>query len=104
MSRSRPLESEELRSEYDFAKLPGGVRGKYLRRYRAGTNLALLDPDVAVAFPTDQAVNEALCTVLKAASAIQRTRRPSTNKALQRSAGVGKVPDRPVGKRRAVRR
>jgi len=40
--------------------MKGGVRGKYCRRYRAGTNLALLAPDVAKAFPNDEAVNEAL--------------------------------------------
>jgi hypothetical protein len=38
----------------------GGVRGKYVTRYRAGTNLVLLDPEVAEAFPTDAAVNRAL--------------------------------------------
>lgn len=51
---------DELRPEYDFAKMTGGVRGKYAKRYKAGTNLVLLEPDVAKAFPTDEAVNEAL--------------------------------------------
>jgi hypothetical protein len=51
---------DELRSEYDFSQLKGGVRGKYVERYRAGTNLVLLDPDVAQAFPRENAVNEAL--------------------------------------------
>jgi hypothetical protein len=103
MSRSKPSAPDELRAEYDFSQLTGGVRAKYLRRYRAGTNLALLDPDVAAAFPTDEAVNQALRTVLSAASAIRRVRRPS-NKTLQRSGGAGKVSDRPAAKRRAVRR
>jgi hypothetical protein len=58
---------DELRSEYDFSKLQGGVRGKYVERYRSGTNLVLLDPDVAQAFPNDQAVNEALRLLLKIA-------------------------------------
>ena len=52
-------DDDELRSEYDLSKLKGGVRGKYLDRYRAGTNLALLAPDVRAAFPTDDAVNQA---------------------------------------------
>ena len=40
--------SDELRPEYDLGKLlKGGVRGKYTERYRAGTNLVLLDPDIA---------------------------------------------------------
>jgi hypothetical protein len=42
---------DELRREYDLSKLKGGVRGKYTARYRAGTNLVLLSPDVAEYFP-----------------------------------------------------
>lgn len=55
---------DELRPEYDFAQMQGGVRGKYAKRYRAGTNLVLLDPDVAQAFPNDAAVNEALRSLI----------------------------------------
>ncbi len=44
--------------------MKGGVRGKYVKKYRAGTNLALLDPDVAAAFPNDAAVNRALRAVM----------------------------------------
>jgi len=51
---------DELRGEYDLAKLKGGVRGKYATRYRAGTNLVLLSPDVAEYFPDEKAVNTAL--------------------------------------------
>ena len=51
---------DELRSEYDFAQIEGGVRGKYVDRYRAGTNLVRLAPDVAAAFPDEEAVNSAL--------------------------------------------
>ena len=67
---------DELRPEYDFATMKGGVRGKYVDRYRAGTNLALLEPDVAEAFPTDEAVNEALRTILKAAAGLSRHQTP----------------------------
>jgi len=57
---------DELRSEYDLRELlKGAVRGKYVERYRTGTNLVLLDPDVAEAFPSEQAVNEALRLVLQ---------------------------------------
>jgi hypothetical protein len=57
---------DELRPEYDLRKLlKGGVRGKYAERYRAGTNLVLLEPDVAKAFPNGRAVNEALRLVLQ---------------------------------------
>jgi alpha-beta hydrolase superfamily lysophospholipase len=58
---------DELRPEYDFSKMEGGVRGKYVERYRAGTNLVLLDPDIARAFPTDASVNEALRLLLQIA-------------------------------------
>jgi hypothetical protein len=63
-----PLDAEsdddELRAEYDPAELAGGVRGKYFARFQAGTNLALLAPDVRIAFPTDEAVNNALRSLL----------------------------------------
>jgi len=58
--------NDELRPEYDMKSLlKGGVRGKYAARYRAGTNLVLLEPEVAKAFPNKQAVNEALKLVIK---------------------------------------
>ena len=60
---------DELHSEYDLRELlKGGERGKYAERYGAGTNLVLLDPDVARAFPSEEAVNEALRLVLQLAS------------------------------------
>ena len=58
---------DELRSEYDFAQMEGGIRGKYVERYRLGTNLVLLDPDVAQAFPNDKAVNDALRLLIQVA-------------------------------------
>ena len=59
--------SDELRAEYDFAKMKGGVKGKYARAYRQGTNLVPLAPDVAKAFPTAESVNEALRLLMKIA-------------------------------------
>ena len=59
-------QKDELRPEYDMKSLlKGGVRGKYAARYRAGTNLVLLEPEVAKAFPNDKAVNDALKLVMK---------------------------------------
>lgn len=58
---------DELRPEYDFAQMKGGVRGKYIERYRSRINLVLLDPDVAQAFPNDAAVNEALRLLMQVA-------------------------------------
>ena len=46
-----------MRAEYDFS---GGVRGKYVDRYRRGTNVVLLDPELADAFPDSKSVNDAL--------------------------------------------
>lgn len=59
MENNHELEDEML-PEYDFSKMQGGVRGKYVERYKTGTNVVLLDPDVAQAFPTSESVNEAL--------------------------------------------
>jgi hypothetical protein len=57
---------DELRPEYDLRELlRTGVRGKYAKRYHAGTNLVLLEPDVAKAFPNEQSVNEALRLVIE---------------------------------------
>jgi hypothetical protein len=57
---------DELRPEYNMKSLlKGSVRGKYAARYRAGTNLVLLEPEVAKAFPNEKAVNEALKLVMK---------------------------------------
>jgi len=58
---------DELRPEYDETLLKNPVRGKYVQRYRAGTNVVVLAPDVAAAFPTSEAVNEALRLLLKVA-------------------------------------
>lgn len=59
--------NDELRPQYDFSQLVGGVRGKYVERYRAGTNLVLLDADVAQAFSNEAAVNEALRLLMQIA-------------------------------------
>ena len=64
--KSKDETSDELRPEYDLANLlKEGVRGKYSKRYEQGTNLVLLSPDIAKAFPTDEAVNEALRLVIQ---------------------------------------
>ena len=57
--------NDELRPEYDETLLKNGIRGKYTKQYAAGTNIVRLDPDIAAAFPSEEAVNEALRFVLK---------------------------------------
>ena len=59
-----PLE-DDLREEYDETFLKNGVRGKYVQRLAAGSNIVRLAPDVAAAFPTEEAVNEALRLLLR---------------------------------------
>ena len=66
MESNQELE-DQLRSEYDFSKMNSGVRGKYVERYKTGTNIVLLDPDVAQAFPTSDAVDEALWLLMQIA-------------------------------------
>lgn len=62
---------DDMRPEYDFASLGPGVRGKYAGRLK-DTVLVALRPEVAEAFPTSDAVNEALQVVMKASAAMRR--------------------------------
>jgi hypothetical protein len=86
MKKVKRCAVNDLRPEYTRVDLGQGVRGKYLERYRAGTNLVLLEPDVAAAFPTDGAVNDALRTLLQVAKAMKvataRTRRTGRKQAV----------------------
>ena len=67
---------DELRPEYDLRSLKGLVRGKYYQRAMAGSNLVLLEPDVACAFPDSNAVNRALRLLRDvAAKSTSRTRK-----------------------------
>lgn len=67
MKKIEDEQEEEMRPEYDLSQLKGRARGKYVERYRAGTNLVLLDPDVAAAFPNAKNVNEALRMLIEVA-------------------------------------
>ena len=70
MKKANDKESaDDLRPEYDFSKLKGGVRGKYAKRFQKGTNLVLLSPDVARYFPDEQSVNAALRSLVGIAKA-----------------------------------
>jgi len=79
---------DDLLPEYDFASMKGGVRGKYVERLRKGSNLVLLEPDVAAAFPSDDAVNEALRGMLNTTRAV-RGKGGLPNKALQPTSRAG---------------
>jgi hypothetical protein len=66
---------DDMRKEYDLSKLEGGVRGKYYARATAGTNLALIDPDLVNMFPDSEAVNRALRVLAEAAQAASASKR-----------------------------
>jgi hypothetical protein len=86
-----------MRAEYDFS---GAVRGKYFSRYRRGTNVVLLDPDIAEVFRDSTAVNDALRALLVVARAKAVRSRP--NKALQPTSRA-RGPAKKVPRGRAAR-
>ena len=64
--------NREMRPEYDFS---GGVRGKYVNRYRRGTNVVFLDPELAEAFPDSKSVNDALRALVAIAARAETRKR-----------------------------
>ncbi len=81
--------NDDLRPEYDLSQLKGGVRGKYYMQAVAGTNLVLIEPELADVFPDSESVNRALRLLADAAkAAATRTRRGGRmpNKRLKRTA------------------
>ncbi len=84
---------DEMRPEYDFT---GAVRGKYYQRYRASSNIVVLDPDVSEAFPNSTAVNQALRLLVavarKRVGASTRPRKATgrPSKRLQRTSGAAR--------------
>ena len=70
-------DNDELRPEYRLEDLGPGVRGRYFEAYREGANVVLLSPDVAKAFPTEEAVNDALRSLIEVAQrTVVPTKRP----------------------------
>ncbi len=74
MSQARNRKTDELRPAYDFS---GGVRGKHHVAYKAGTNIVVLDADVAKAFPDSSSVNRALRLLLEIAEKQVSSKRPA---------------------------
>ena len=102
MKKTKPDPVDDMRSEYDFASMKGGVRGKYVERVRDGTNIVLIEPEVVEAFPTEQAVNEALKGVLRTAQAVRSTG-GLPNKALQPTSRARRNPPKSKKRSRAAR-
>ena len=74
-AKTKKVANGEMRPEYDFSK---AVRGKYYTRVMQGSNVIILDPDVAAMFATSQAVNEALRNLVHVTQETERlTKRPS---------------------------
>lgn len=67
--------SDDLRKEYDLSQLKGGVTGKYYRQATAGTNLVLIEPDLAKVFPDEEAVNRALRILVDAVRVANSSKR-----------------------------
>jgi hypothetical protein len=74
MSQARNRKTDQIRREYDFS---GGVRGKHHEAYEAGTNVVVLDADVAEAFPDSSSVNRALRLLLEIAKKQFSSKRPA---------------------------
>jgi hypothetical protein len=72
-SKSPKPSSDALRADYDFSK---GVRGKHAKQYAAGTNVVVIEPDIAAEFPTARDVNE----TLRAVAQLLRRRRKTTKR------------------------
>jgi hypothetical protein len=78
MQKPNDADGYELRDEYDLSKMPVVAKGRYAPHRRAGKNVVVLAPDVAHAFPTDEAVNEALRLVLRIAEVTGKYEVPRT--------------------------
>lgn len=79
MKKKTDENPDDLRPEYDLRKLKFVGRGLYAERYRSGTNLVLLEPDVRQAFPDDESVNEALRVIANAGKRqLSRSRKSSS--------------------------
>ena len=75
MKKDKEIDKDELRPEYKRADFPGGfVRGKYAKRLKESSNIVVLRPEVAQAFPNEEAVNNALLSLIDIA---RKTARPN---------------------------
>lgn len=82
----RTVKHKTMRNEYRWEDLGKGIRGKYYKEYQKGTNLVLLSPDVAAAFPDETSVNDALRTLMKIArQSVGTTKRSIKSRLASRS-------------------
>jgi hypothetical protein len=88
MKKVKETHKDELRREYELSDFPGGfVRGKYADRLRRSSNIVVLRPEVAEAFPNQEAVNKALLSLIEVAQKTTRLTKRSTGRAKKLHAG-----------------
>lgn len=88
MKKVKETKGNELRAEYKLSDFPRGfVRGKYASRLRKSSNIVVLRPEVAKAFPNEEAVNKALLSLIDVARKTARLTRCSTRTAKKQAAG-----------------
>jgi hypothetical protein len=88
MKRAKQTDKDELRTEYKRSDFPKGlVRGKYAKRLRESSNVVVLRPEVAQAFPNQEAVNSALLSLIQIAKKTARLTSRSTGRAEKLRAG-----------------
>ena len=86
MKKAKTLEKDEMRPGYKRSDFPGGlVRGKYANRLKESSNIVVLKPEVAQAFPNQEAVNNALLSLINIAQKTTRPTRRSTGSAKKRA-------------------
>ncbi|UCC96966.1 MAG: hypothetical protein JSW66_14110 [Phycisphaerales bacterium] len=88
MKKAKRTKKGELRAEYKRSDFPKGfVRGKYAERLRKSSNVVVLEPEVAQAFPNQKAVNNALLSLIQIAKKTTRPKSRSTDRTKKRHAG-----------------
>ncbi len=88
MKKVKQTKRDELRAEYKSSDFPGGfARGKYASRLRKSSNIVVLRPEVAKAFPNEEAVNQALLSLIDVAKKTTSLTRHSTGRAKKLRAG-----------------
>ena len=87
MKKAKQTDKDELRAEYKRSDFPKGfVRGKYAERLRESSNVVVLEPEVARAFPNQEAVNSALSSLIEIAKKTTRLTSHSTGRVKKRRA------------------
>lgn len=88
MKKDKSSEKDELREAYKRSDFPGGlVRGKYAERLRRASNIVVLKPEVAAVFPNEQAVNNALLSLIEIAHKTAHLKKRTTGSGKKQRAG-----------------